>query len=168
VINAIQRWGQGRSEIGVALLLLGLGGVVLVDASNIRTTAAQIGPVGPKAAPVVVGLLLVVTAVMLAVDVLRGGRGTAEGGEDVDLTHPSDWRTVLLLAASFLVNAALIEHIGWPLSGALLFFGASYALGSRHYLRDALVSLALGLISYLLFARGLGVALPAGLLDGVL
>jgi putative tricarboxylic transport membrane protein len=168
VITAIQRWGRGRSELGVALLLLAMGCLVLIDASRIRTTAAQIGPVGPKAAPIVVGLLLVLTSVMLAVDVLRGGHGAAEGGEDVDLSHPSDWRTVTMLAGSFLANAVLIERIGWPLSGALLFFGASYALGSRHYLRDALVSLGLGVLSYLMFARGLGVPLPAGFLDGVL
>ncbi len=48
----------------------------------------------PATVPLVVGGLLVVVAVFLAVDVLRGGRGEPEGGEDIELTGGSDWRTV--------------------------------------------------------------------------
>ncbi len=88
---------QDRSELGICALLAVLGVLVLVDAINIPTDFAQRGPVGPKAVPIVVGVLLLVVAAFLARDVLRGGRGEAEGGEDVDLSAPSDWRTVLLL-----------------------------------------------------------------------
>ncbi len=35
----------------------------------------QRGPVGPKTVPVVVGVGLLLVAALLAVDVLRGGRG---------------------------------------------------------------------------------------------
>jgi putative tricarboxylic transport membrane protein len=168
MITALRTQVRGRAELGVALLLLGLGGVVLHDAAGIPTTAGQIGPVGPKAVPVLVGLLLIVLSALLAADVLRGGRGEAEGGEDVDLTHPSDWQTVGLLLAAFLGNALLLERIGWPLSGAILFFGCAYALGSRAYLRDVAVSLAISMTSYFLFARGLGIALPPGWLRGVI
>ena len=41
-----------------------------------------------------------------AVDVARGGRGEPEAGEDVDLTSPIDWRTVLLLVGAFVANVA--------------------------------------------------------------
>ena len=64
------------------------GGLVLWDASQISSGVAQTGPVGPKAVPIVIGALLIVCAVFLAVDVLRGGHGEAEGGEDVDLGSP--------------------------------------------------------------------------------
>ena len=67
--------------------------------------------------PVVLGVALLVIAVLLARDVLRGGHGEAEGGEDVDLSHPSDWRTVLLLIAAFLANVVLIDRVGFPISG---------------------------------------------------
>jgi putative tricarboxylic transport membrane protein len=100
--------------------------------------------------------------------VLRGGHGESETGEDVDLSHPSDWRTVLLLIAAYLVNAALIERLGWPISGALLFWGAAYALGSRHFLRDPLIAFAMSLITYLVFARELGISLPPGVLEGII
>jgi putative tricarboxylic transport membrane protein len=159
---------EGRSELGVAGLLGVLGGVVLWDASRIGTDFTQRGPIGPAAMPVLVGLMLVVCAVLLARDVLRGGHGEEESGEDIDLTHGSDWRTVLLLAGAFLVNAALIERTGWVISGALLFWGGTYALGSRHYLRDGVVAAGLSTATFYLFAVGLGIPLPAGWLQGVL
>jgi putative tricarboxylic transport membrane protein len=159
---------QGRSELGVALLLGVLGAVVLWDASRIATDFTQRGPVGPKAVPVLVGGLLVLCALLLAVDVLRGGHGEAEAGEDIDLSHRSDWRTVLLLIGAFLANTALIDWAGWAISGAVLFWGSAYALGSRHYVRDAALAIALSVATFYLFAVGLGISLPAGLLTGIL
>jgi putative tricarboxylic transport membrane protein len=159
---------RGRSELGVSVLLGGLGALVLVDASRIPTTFTQRGPVGPAAVPVVVGMALLVIAALLARDVLRGGHGESETGEDIDLSHPSDWRTVLLLIGAFLANVVLIDRIGFPISGAVLFWGAAYALGSRHLLRDPIIALALSVATYLVFSRGLGIGLPAGVLEGVL
>src|SRR5215217_59216 len=80
---------RGRSELGVSVLLAALGVLVLIDASRIPTDFTQRGPVGPAAVPVVVGVALLVIAVLLARDVLRGGHGESEAGEDIDLSHPS-------------------------------------------------------------------------------
>jgi putative tricarboxylic transport membrane protein len=118
--------------------------------------------------PIVVGTLLVVVAGILALDVYRGGRGEPEGGEDVELSGRSDWRTVLRLAAAFVSNALLIESLGWPFSGAILFWGSAFALGSRRYVRDAVIALVLSFGSWYLFAFGLGVVLPVGILKGIL
>jgi len=131
---------QGRSELGVALLLLVLGGWAVVDALRLPDVQAR-GPIDASTVPLVVGGLLILTAVLLAVDVLRGGRGEQEAGEDVDLGHGSDWKTLGLLTAAFVANILLIERLGWPVSGAVLFFGATYALG---------------------------IALPVGILKGIL
>ena len=58
--------------------------------------------------------------------------------------------------------------LGWPFSGAILFWGSAFALGSRHYLRDAVIALVLSFGSWYLFAFGLGVVLPVGILKGIL
>jgi putative tricarboxylic transport membrane protein len=160
--------GQGRSELGVALFLGALGLLVVVSALLLPESRIVRGPVGPAVVPVVVGALLLITAGFLAVDVLRGGRGEPEGGEDVDLTARSDWRTVLMLAAAFTANALLIEPVGWWFSGAVLFWGAAFALGSRHYVRDAVLAFALSFGTFYLFALGLGTTLPPGILRGIL
>jgi putative tricarboxylic transport membrane protein len=159
---------QGRSELGVALFLGAVGLLVLVSALLLPASRIARGPVGPGAVPVVVGALLVISSVFLAVDVWRGGRGEPEGGEDIDLTGRSDWRTVAMLAAAFLANAVLIEPLGWVFSGALLFWGSAFALGSRHYVRDALIAFALSFGTFYLFALGLGIVLPPGVLRGIL
>jgi putative tricarboxylic transport membrane protein len=159
---------KGRSELGVAALLGAAGALVLMDAARLVVPYSQSDPVGPKTLPLIVGALLLVCAVMLAVNVLRGGRGEAEAGEDVDLTHPADWKTVLPLAGAFIANILLIDWAGWVISGTVLFWGSVWALGSRHYVRDGLISLALSLLTFYGFYLGLGIALPAGLLEGIL
>jgi putative tricarboxylic transport membrane protein len=159
---------QGRSELGVALFLGAVGLVVLVSAILLPESRIARGPVGPAAVPIVVGILLLVVSVFLAVDVLRGGRGEPEGGEDVELGSGTDWRTVALLAVAFIANALLIEPLGWPLSGAILFWGSAFALGSRHYVRDAVLAVVLGVGSWYLFVLGLDISLPVGILKGIL
>jgi putative tricarboxylic transport membrane protein len=159
---------QGRSEFGVALFLGALGVLVVVSALLLPESRIARGPVGPAAVPVVVGLLLVVTSVFLAVDVWRGGRGEPEGGEDVELTGGSDWRTVAMLAVAFVANALLIEPLGWPVSGAILFWGSAFALGSRHPVRDLVIAVVLSVGTWYLFDLGLGIALPVGVLEGIL
>ncbi|MGC0334007.1 putative tricarboxylic transport membrane protein [Streptomyces sp. SAI-170] len=161
-------WWREHSELGVCAMLLALGVLVLTDALTMDVDIAQRGPVGPKTVPVVVGAGLLVIAALLALDVLRGGRGQAEGGEDIDLSEPADWRTVLLLAGVFLGAAVLIEPLGFPAAGALLFWGAAYALGSRRTDRDPLIAAVLSLVTYAVFDKLLGVPLPGGPLMGVL
>jgi putative tricarboxylic transport membrane protein len=159
---------QGRSEFGVALFLGALGVLVVVSALSLPESLTARGPVGPAAVPVVVGTLLIVVSGFLAVDVLRGGRGEPEGGEDIELSGSSDWRTIGLLVAAFAANALLIESLGWPISGAILFWGAAFALGSRHHVRNAVIALVLSVGSWYLFVLGLGISLPVGVLRGIL
>lgn len=159
---------QGRSEFGVALFLAALGILVIVQALLLPESLIARGPVGPATIPLVVGGLLVVVAGFLAADVWRGGRGEPEGGEDVELTGGSDWLTIAMLAAAFVANALLIEPLGWPISGAILFWGSAFALGSRHYVRDAVIAIVMSVGSWYLFVLGLNISLPVGVLEGIL
>ena len=159
---------QGRSELGVALFLGALGILVIVQALLLPESRIARGPLGPGASPLVVGSLLGVVAGFPAVDVWRGGRGAPAGGADIELTGRSDWKTVAMLAAAFVANALLIEPLGWPISGAILFWGSAFALGSRHYLRDVVIALVLSVGSWYLFVLGLGTSLPVGILEGIL
>lgn len=158
-----------RAQYGVVAFLALVGGLVIFDATTrIGRAINTADPIGPKPVPILLGVLLLVIAVIYAVDVARGGAGEPEAGEDVDLTVPVDWRTVLLLIGAFLVNAVLIDRLGWVISGTILFWGSAYALGNRHYVRNLLIAVALSLITFYTFAIGLGVDLPAGVLQGIL
>lgn len=155
----------GKAELALAALVAAVGVVVLVDASRIEAPATS-NAVGPRFFPVLVGVLLLVVGGWLAVDVLRGGAGEPEVDEDVDLSRPSDWRTLALLTAAFVAHALLLRPAGWPVAGAVLFWGTAAALGSRSWLRDGVVSVALAVLVWLVFARGLGLGLPGGPLFG--
>lgn len=159
---------KGRSELGLAALLGAVGGVLVWDALRLNVPYSHSDPVGPRTMPLIVGALLLASAVFLAINVLRGGRGEAEEGEDVDLSHPSDWKTVVPLLGAFLLNVLLIDTVGWVISGTLLFWGSVWALGSRKYVRDGLISVAMAVLTFYGFYLGLGIHLPAGLLAGVL
>lgn len=157
----------GRAELGLAALLLAIGVFLLVETQRIAVPV-NANAVGPRFFPTVVGAVLVVVSLWLAVDVLRGGRGEMEAAEDVDVSRSSDWRTLALLSAVFLGHAFLLEPLGFPVTAALLFFGVAAALGSRRWARDAAIAVVLAVLVFVVFARGLGVGLPAGVLQGVL
>ncbi len=82
----------------VVLFLFALGALVLFDTARLGDRPGQRGPVGPKAVPTVIGGAALVVAVLLARDVLRGGRGEPEGGEDMDLSTVPTGGHVLILA----------------------------------------------------------------------
>ena len=79
-----------------------------------------------------------------------------------------DVKTVLLLLGVFVANIVLIDFLGWVISGGLLFYGSAIVLGSRHFIRDLAISAALSVGTFYGFAIGLGVSLPAGILQGIL
>ncbi|MEU9508625.1 tripartite tricarboxylate transporter TctB family protein [Micromonospora sp. NPDC048170] len=159
---------RDRAQYAVCAFLALVGVLVLVDAARTGHAISAADAIGPKPVPILLGVLLLIVATLYTVDVARGGTGEPEAGEDVDLTTPIDWRTVLLLIGAFLVNAVLIDRLGWVISGSLLFWGSAFALGNRHHVRNLLIAVALSLATFYTFAIGLGVSLPAGVLQGIL
>ena len=159
---------EDRAQYGVCAALAGLGVLLLVDAARIPHVTSSNDPLGPRPVPIVLGVLLIVTAVVYTIDVWRGGVGEAEGGEDVEPGSRADWKTVLLLIVVFGASAMLINPLGWVITGSLLFWGCAFALGNRHHIRGLAIGIALALITFYGFAIGVGVSLPAGILKGIL
>jgi putative tricarboxylic transport membrane protein len=153
------------AQLWVCGFLAVMGVLVIVDATRLGAFTASNDPIGPKPVPIILGILLIAVAAFYALDTLRGGRGEAENGED---DGNFDWRTLGLLCAVFIANALLIDWLGWVISGSLLFWGAAIVLGSRRYFTTLAAAVVLGLATFYGFAIGLGVGLPAGLLQGIL
>lgn len=158
--------GPDRAQLGLAGVLLVVGAYTVYDATTLNVGFAD--PVGPRVFPYVIGSVLVVLSVLLAVATLRGDRPEAEAGEDIDLDQPADWVTVAKLVGVLLFTIATIGLLGWAISGALLFAGSAWALGSRTLVRDVLVGLVLSVVSWYGFVVGLGISLAPGILDGIL
>jgi putative tricarboxylic transport membrane protein len=111
---------------------------------------------------------LIVVGVWLAYEALTGraAMGTADS-EDADPTLPTDWRCISLLALALLAYLLLIERAGFIIASATLFVVAAFAMGSRRLVRDIAIGIVMGTVLYLVFNRGLGLSLPAGILEGI-
>jgi putative tricarboxylic transport membrane protein len=157
-----------KAQYLICAVLVAVGGFLIYDALSLEPGFAKVDPVGPKLFPVSIGVILIVLAVILAVAIGRGSVGEADAGEDVDPNTPGDWRTVGLLVGLFVAVIVLVEPLGWAIAGTLLFAGAATILGNRHYIRNLAIGAVLALISFYAFYSGLGIPLPAGILDGIL
>ncbi|GAA3108773.1 tripartite tricarboxylate transporter substrate-binding protein [Nonomuraea salmonea] len=158
------RW---RPELGLAVVVLVLGVLVVVGTLDVSAAASQLG-IGPRFFPMLVGGAMVLIGLFYVADVLRGGRADPEESEDVDADAPTDWRSLGLVSGIFLAFAALLNVLGWIIGASLLFFGLSVALGAEHKPRAAGIAVVLGVATYLLFVKGLGVSLPGGPLEGLI
>jgi putative tricarboxylic transport membrane protein len=156
----------GEMLLALAAVLLGI--LIVWQATLIRLTPAY-SNVGPRVIPYIVGIGLVVAGIWLAYEALTGhaSAGTTES-EDADPALPTDWRTVGLLALALLAYLLLIERAGFIIASATLFVAAAFAMGSRRLARDLAIGVILATVLYLVFSRGLGLSLPAGILKGII
>lgn len=152
----------------VVAFLVVVATILVVDAAGLRNDFAETDPVGPKFFPWFIAAMLYLTAALLSIAILRGSIPEEEGGEDVDLDQRAEWLTVVKLVGVFVFLIATVDLLGWAISGALFFAGCSLTLGSRTWLRDLAIGTALSVGSFYAFYVGLGVPLPAGILDGIL
>ena len=161
---------ERRVDIGETLLALAavvFGILIVWQTTLIRLTPAY-SKVGPRVIPYIVGAGLVIVGAWLAYEALTGRTvaGSADS-EDADLTLPTDWRCIGLLALALIAYLFLIEPAGFIIASAVLFAWAAIAMGSRRYARDIVIGILLATALYLLFNRGLGLSLPAGILEGI-
>lgn len=156
-----------RSELLFATLILALGLFVLYDSYTLQEPGIY-SAVSPKAFAYAIGIFTTLVGLFLLIEVIRGHYGIAEGTEPGAPFLPPDIKTMSIVLVSALVHIALLERIGYIISAAILFYGVTYAFGSRKFLKDILISIAFGLIVYIVFSKGLRIFLPEGFLENLL
>lgn len=78
-----------------------------------------------------------------------------------------DWKTVGITVGALVVFILVMPFVGWLIASAALFWVVSWAFGSTRPLFDIAVSALFAAIVQLAFSAGLGLSLPAGILEGV-
>lgn len=147
-------------ELVFALLMVALGAFALIGVFSIHVPVGA--QVGPTVFPVFVAILLLGSAVAVLVGILRGQRGVPEDGEDVDQSLPTDWITLVKIAAFLVAHLFLIEPLGWAPAAAILFGGVAWSLGAKRWWVAFGVGIALALVVQVVFGGLLGLSLPWG------
>jgi len=158
--------GIDKAQYGFAALLAALGAYTIFDATTLKVGFAD--PVGPRVFPYLIGSVMLLLAILLAVATARGDRGEKEEGEDIDPDAAPDMVTVLKLVGILVFNIATIDFLGWAVTGAILFAGCAWSLGSKTLLRDILIGVVISVGSWYFFYSGLDIPLSPGILDGIL
>ena len=148
----------------VGLGTLAVAGVLAWGAAQIPSEAGYSG-VGPAFLPWAVAAVLALCGVLLLLQVLRGGFRDIEPPSGAD---SGDWGSFAWLAVGLLLNAALIERIGFIASCALCYAFAVRGLRRAEGKPTSLQSMGLDLLTgvviaapvYWLFTQVLAVNLP--------
>lgn len=155
--------GRNWGELAMTGLLLVLGIYLIIAATGIQVPGST-NTVGPRFFPYLVGGATIAVALTLAIRIARGDQGPADDGEDIDPTAATSWKSVGIIAVAFAAHAVLINVVGWPLAVTSMFGVVAWALGARGIIRPLLIGGLTSVIIWTVFAKALGVPLPAGIL----
>jgi putative tricarboxylic transport membrane protein len=148
-------------------LAIGLGLIALAAVVGFDTARMQVPPtyakVGPQVFPVIIAIGLAFAGAAIAWNA-RGGHGAIL---EAPVSGQTDWRAVALICAGLLLHLTLLKPLGFVPAAAILFMCVALAFGSRRFIRDAIVAVALALIAYAGFVYGLGLQLPTGTFFGI-
>ena len=152
-----------QTLIGAGALLV--GAVLAWGATSIPSTAGYAG-VGPNFLPWVVAGVMLVLGGWLVWEARTGGFRRME---EPSGAPRGDWHALAWLAAGVLLNAALIERIGFILSCTLCFMLAVRGLrgaegrptgGARQTLVDFVTGFLIAAPAVWVFGQGLSITLP--------
>jgi len=154
--------------VRISQLSVGIGVLVLAAAFGLGASqfAAETGyaGIGPAFFPWLVTGILGLSGLMLVREALTGGFRAYQPDPVPD--EGIRWHALAIASAGLLLNAALIKWIGFTLSCALLFASVAFAFGSRRWLFNLALGIAVALPVFLMFNRGLGLNLPSLLKSG--
>jgi putative tricarboxylic transport membrane protein len=157
---ATQDSGLRTRDSGLPDALAGLitvigGGWFLWQAFELREGPGY-AAVGPRVFPTIVGLGLMLGGFALLLSARRAVRSAEP---------PVDWQTLGGFAALLAAFIALFQPLGFLIAAPLFLVAGARILGSQSLVRDVVSGVLLGLITYVVFTRLLGLELPAGQLE---
>ncbi len=146
--------------VGAVLFALGAG---IMASTATMAVAPAYARVGPQVFPYAAGI-----AVALMGAYFMFGAWMRTDDRIVADTDETDWRAIGLIAGSFVFVVLSLKPVGFIITATVLFFAVAFAFGSRRYVRDGSIAIAMALSAFLVFTRLLNLQLPAGVLKGLL
>jgi putative tricarboxylic transport membrane protein len=122
-------------------------------------------PLGPKAFPRLLGILLVITAGILLLEMIRGRKPVAPS--DVPSRGPADRISYMVVGGvtvwTFLYFL-VFEPLGYVISTSIFLLVLTAILNKGKWTQNVLTSIGFSLGSYIMFVKLLGVNLAPGIL----
>ena len=153
----------GQVAVAAGVLAIGAG---LLWGSFYLPTGGGYAQVGPGVVPRGVGIITLVIGAFLLREAFTGGfRGV---DEEAEVHLPMDWISFAWVSGGIIAYGLLVEPLGFILASILLFVMVARSFGSRRWVQNTLVGLALSTFIFAVFNYGLGLMLPAGILKPLL
>lgn len=150
-----------RSDLVVAGLTAALALACLIGAVTIHHVSMG-DPLGPRAFPIMIGVCLLIVSGLLVWETLKVESSPTIGEVVMPLLRDRNVVGTLLV---MLVFAIVFERLGYLLSVSCLMLVLTNMIhGRQHYVANTVVSIGFAVVSYVLFDKFLGAALPSGLL----
>lgn len=195
--QSVPRWYTGRSELFVAggvivvAVLLTIGTVTMTVPEGAAVPGPQFFPTIVAVFLYLVGIALAIQVLMTPrrahvaddpteiSDEMLAGLGSLDITAEIRVVSPEelvpavsnqpriDWRTLGITVGALVVFILLLPILGWLIMAAALFWAIAWAFGSRRPLFDIAVAALVAAFTQLAFGAGLGLSLPAGILEGV-
>lgn len=134
--------------LGIALI--GLAAFIAVQAMQLKTTFSY-EPVGPKAFPIVLAIVLALLALVM---VFRPG-------PDGEWPHKALALRLLLVLALLLAYAVLFTQLGFIVSSLLAVTALARLFGAS-WVKALTTGVLMAVVGYFLFTTALGISLPTG------
>jgi putative tricarboxylic transport membrane protein len=149
-----------RSSIAAAVILLGLAGFILFEVRKLPLGSLRVPQTALFPATLAVLLLLFSLAALVLAFRLSG----SESGPAAQKIDSEGWSRIGATLAALVGFALVLERIGYLPSTFILMILLLRAIEAQKWYVVLSVALLTSLLSYFLFARLLGVPLPAGAL----
>ena len=160
--NKVSQAGKGELAFAGSLFLIAL--VVFWDTHRLVIPDNNIA-VSPRTFPYIVATVLLLAAIGVAVEVLRGRAATPEGVNPEDAFQRADFKTMGIIIGSIGLHVFLLERTGYIISAAISFWGVAYAFGTKRMLRLGIISLIFALLVYYSFTTFLDIQLPRWIIE---
>ena len=149
--------GIRQADIGLALVLLVLAGIVAVGSLQLDIGWGMNGPKGGFF-PFWLAVALGLCSLVILVQALRSASPTLRQ----PLVRPGGWVPLLKVTGPATTMVALIEIIGLYLAAALYIGLYMRWIGKHHWLLVLAVSIGVPLSSYLVFDKWFLIPMPKG------
>jgi len=147
---------RDRAEIAISVAVLALALFVFSELSSIPAEGGY-SAVGPRFAPMIVGIGLLAIGGLLLRQALSGGWRDRGPPPDEPLHAPA----FLWIAGGLAVQMAIVGFAGFTIASTLLFVAVARGFGSTRVAHDAIVGFVLTAAVFVFFTRVLGLSLPA-------